>query len=129
MANVVIYLVVGCDIFRQILSEVIDSLSENRPDVERRGQSEDQAGKQDRRRGELKAAVLLVSAKRPAPYHIAVTGFQTLATEPCLHLSAHTAPHLLIQFSSVYFLVTVLTERQCLSVSRNHEFFPKGFSL
>ena len=62
MANVVIYLVVGYDIFRQILSEVIGSLSENRPDVERRGQSEDQAGKQDRRRGELKAAVLLVLA-------------------------------------------------------------------
>ena len=33
------------------------------------------------------------SAKNPVPCRISTVGFQELASEPCLHLSAHTALH------------------------------------
>lgn len=71
------------------------------PDVFRRNQAEDQAGKENGGAGPFKLASLSVWAKCPAPYHISMAGFQTLAPEPCLHLSMHTALHLLIQFSRV----------------------------
>lgn len=100
----------------------------NAPDIEGGGQGEHQTGKQDGGRGELKLAMFAVWAKRPAPYRIAAAGFQTLAPEPCLHLSAHTALHLLTQFSSVQQCMTIPTERQGLAVSRNHKALPIGLA-
>jgi len=35
----------------------------------------------------------LCRAKHPAPYDIAIAGFQMLASEPYVHLSAYTALH------------------------------------
>ena len=63
-------------------------------------------------------------AKCPAPCRISAVGFQTLTSEPYLHLSMYTARHLLIQFATMQFFVTVYTERQRFAVSRNHKALP-----
>ena len=44
------------------------ALPKNRPDVQRRGQRKDQTGKEDRRSGELKAAVFLILKVRGADF-------------------------------------------------------------
>lgn len=63
-------------------------------------------------------------AKCPAPCRISAVGFQTRASEPYLHLSMYTARHLLIQFSTIQFFVTVYAERQRFAISRNHKALP-----